>query len=422
MHPTYIGGYRERRDMHSDRPSNSLSGISMVNGLGNLGGAHDANRMEQLLVHCATAVESNDATLAQQIMWVLNNIVSTEGDPNQRVTAYFLRALISRAARMAPNLATDMHTAQACSTKVLSATELAGFVDLTPWHRFGFSAANGAILEALGGMSRVHILDFSITHCMQWPTLIEALSTRPEGPPRVRLTVHGARPQVPPLLNMTFEELGLKLGNFARSKHVPFQFRVLPQEVEELHRDTFELNADEALVVNCQMRLHYIPDETMDPACPRSQFLRLIRSLDPTIVTLVDEDANLTSLGLVARLRAAFNYLWIPFDAVDTFLPRDSKQRSQYEGDIGSKIENIIACEGHQRLERLESKETWMQQIRNAHLQIIPFSEGVMAEVRAMLVEYAAGWGLKKDEDALLLTWKGHNVVFATACIPASTS
>lgn len=419
--------YRQRRERYAtprdeSAVTDTLTGISMVQGIGSLGASHDTSCMEQLLVQCATAVESNDSTLAQQMMWVLNNIVSTEGDPNQRVTAYFLRALVYRAAKMAPNLANDLHAkANLSSRKVLSAIELAEYVDLTPWHRFGFSAANGAIIEAVGGQSRVHIVDFAITQCMQWPTLIESLANRPEGPPHIRLTVHGARPRVPPLLHMSLEELGWKLRNFARSKNVPFQFRVVLQEVEQLSRRTFDLHDDEALIVNCQMRSHYIPDETLEPACPRAQFLRFIRSLDPTMVTFVEEDANLTCPGLVARLRAAFNYLWIPFDVVDTFLPRDSELRLQYECDIGDKIENIIACEGRQRIERQECKDRWMQRIKKAHLQSVPFSEAVVAEVKSVLVEHATGWGLKKDEDALLLTWKGHHVVFAAACISAGS-
>lgn len=43
----------------------------------------DANCMEQLLLHCANAIESNDATLAQQIIWVLNNLASPDGDSTQ---------------------------------------------------------------------------------------------------------------------------------------------------------------------------------------------------------------------------------------------------------------------------------------------------------------------------------------------------
>lgn len=57
-------------------------------------GSLDGACIEKLLLHCACAFETNDITLAQQVMWVLNNVASSVGDPNQRLTSWFLRALI----------------------------------------------------------------------------------------------------------------------------------------------------------------------------------------------------------------------------------------------------------------------------------------------------------------------------------------
>jgi len=99
---------------------------------------------------------------------------------------------------------------------------------------------------------------------------------------------------------------------------------------------------------------------------PRDQVLRFIRNLNPVIVTLTEEDANLTLPKLVPRLRAAFNYLWIPFDALHTLLPEESFQRQLYEDEVASKIENVVACEGRHRSERVETKDRWVQRMRRA--------------------------------------------------------
>ncbi|XVF15446.1 hypothetical protein REPUB_Repub09cG0154200 [Reevesia pubescens] len=421
-------------------------GFPTSKGLGSFG---DANCMEQLLVHCANAIESNDATLSQQILWVLNNIAPPDGDSNQRLTCAFLRALIVRAAKSGTckmlaamanahcNLSVDIHT--------FSVIELASFVDLTPWHRFGFTAANAAILEAVEGYSVIHIVDLSLTHCMQIPTLIDAIANRLEGPPLVKLTVAGgAIEDVPPMLDLSYEELGSKLVNFARSRNVMLEFRVIPSSyadgfsslIEQLRvQHLLYAESSEALVINCHMLLHYIPEETLSPISNtnynpysfepsstqslRTMLLKALRGLDPTIVVLVDEDADFTSNNLVSRLRSAFNYLWIPYDTVDTFLPQGSKQRQWYEADICWKIENVIAHEGLLRVERLEPKSLWVQRMRNANFRGLNFGEDAVSEVKTMLDEHAAGWGLKKEEDDLVLTWKGHNVVFATAWVPA---
>ena len=238
--------------------------------------------MEQLLVHCANAIEANDVTLAQQLLWVLNNIAPPDGDSNQRLASSFLRALTVRAAKngtCGKMLATVEDSRSAVEIHKFSVLELAYFVDLTPWHRFGFTAANAAILEASEGFSVVHIVDLSLTHCMQIPTLIDAIAGRHVAPPLIKLTVAACGDRestmIPPVLDLSYDELGARLVNFARSRNVVMEFRV----VNSSYKDGFaaliehlrvqqmvypaEARATEALVVNCHMMLHYIPDETL---------------------------------------------------------------------------------------------------------------------------------------------------------------
>ncbi|KAH7576808.1 hypothetical protein ACOSP7_002564 [Xanthoceras sorbifolium] len=415
-------------------PQSSLSG-ALKGCLGSLDGAC----IEKLLLHCASALESNDVTLAQQVMWVLNNVASSVGDPNQRLTSCFLRALVSRASRVCPTTM-SFNGSGTIQRRLMSVTELAGYVDLIPWHRFGFCASNSAILKAIQGYPKVHILDFSITHCMQWPTLIDALAKRPEGPPSLRITVPFCVPQVPPLLNVSTEEVGLRLGNFAKFRDVPFEFNVIDgssstsgeiimsKESSTLHFESLlshltpsmlNLRDDEALVINCQNWIRYLSDErnTLD-ASLRDAFLDIIKGLNPSIVLVVDEDSDLSASSLTSRITTCFNYLWIPFDALETFLPKDSCQRLDYESDIGHKIENIISFEGFQRIERLESGGQLSQRMKSAGYISLPFCEETVSEVKSLLDEHASGWGMKREEDMLVLTWKGHNSVFATAWLP----
>ncbi|XP_009631267.1 scarecrow-like protein 32 [Nicotiana tabacum] len=404
-----------------NNPQNSLAG-ALKGCIGSLDGAC----LEKLLLHCANALENNDVTLAQQVMWVLNNLASSNGDPNQRLTSWFLRALISRASRVCPT-ATNNYlygSSNLDQRRLMSVTELAGYVDLIPWHRFGFCVSNSAIYKAIEGHTKVHILDFSITHCMQWPTLIDAIAKRPEGPPSLRISVPSWRPPVPPLLNVSSEEVGHRLANFAKFRDVPFEFQV----IEDLNYDmllsqlsplTLQLRDDEALVVNCQNWLRYMPDEQINGSSYSSRdiFLDMVKELNPCIMTVVDEDSDLGNSSLTSRIATCFNYLWIPFDALETFLPKDSRQRLDYEADIGHKIENIIGVEGVQRIERLECCNKFSQRMENSGFMSVPFCEETIKEVKSLLDERASGWGMKKEDDMLVLTWKGHNSVYATAWI-----
>ncbi|KZV54714.1 scarecrow-like protein 32 [Dorcoceras hygrometricum] len=406
----------------------------------------DGACIEKLLLHCASALERNDVTLAQQVMWVLNNVASSTGDPNQRLASYFLKALISKASRVYPtsiNFDDSTGRDDSFQRRSMSVTELARYVDLIPWYRFGFCASNGAILKAVQGCSRVHVLDFSITHCMQWPTLIDALSKLTEGVPTLRISVLSWRPRVPPTLNAPVQEIGQRLTNFAKIKDVPFEFNVieltgLPDESssDHLHYDllitqmvndlsTLKLrDDDEVLVVNCQNWLRFLPDDQKlgnsaeIPSC-RDCFLDMIQSLDPCIVTVVDEDCDIgASSGLASRITTCFNYLWIPFDALETFLPKHSPQRIDYEADFGQKIEHVIGFDGVKRTEIFESSSRLSQRMIKNGFSSVAFSEETVKDIKLLLDEHASGWGMKKDGDMLLLTWKGHNSVYASTWVP----
>lgn len=398
-------------------PPPPLSAASTPLSLGSL----DASCIEKLLLHCSAALESNDTTLAQQVMWVLHNVAASDGGPNQRLASWFLKALVARASRVFPNIVVSSTR----SSQPMTVTELAGYVDLTPWHRFGFSASNGMILRAVEGRNRIHIVDFGISHCMQWPTLIDALAKRPGGPPSLlRLTVPATRPPVPPNLNVSAKAVGHRLANFARSREIAFEFCVLKsttgtssylQELASgvlITSSSLNLDDHEALVVNCQSWLRYLPSDEKDV------FLESIRELNPTIVTIADEDLDLDSPSLTTRILSCFNYFWIPFDALETFLPKESPQRAEYEADIGQKIENVVGFEDERRIERLESGARTAQRAKKAGFVGVQFGEETVREVKELLDEHASGWGMKREEDMLVLTWKGHSSVFTMALVP----
>ncbi|KAL9229824.1 hypothetical protein vseg_005252 [Gypsophila vaccaria] len=425
----------------------------------------NTNCIEQLLLHCAEAIlNNNDPTPAQQILWVLNNIASPDNDSNHRLTRAFLRALILRAT-LSPtckftydnnnNNNSECYSLSNnnthCVNYKMSLLEVANFVHLTPWYRFGYTAANLMILEAVekysNGLSNsiiIHIVDLSVAQCMQMPTLIDLISSRfqpPQCPPFVRLTVGVVTQHVPPMFDcVSYEDVGLRLINFARSRGVVLEFNVvhttpsdgfasLLDDVrhQQLHRDNLHYSTNnnatqEMLVINCHMTLHFLQQHDEfgnDIMSPRTIFLNEMRNLEPDIAIIVEEDVDFTSNNLVERLKSAFNYFWIPYDTVDTFLSKENKERECYEADICWKIENVITYEGGQRVERQEPRQRWAERMGEAGFCTVGFGEETVAEVKGVVEEHGVGWGSKKEEDHLVLTWKGHNVAFASAWIPS---
>jgi hypothetical protein len=125
--------------------------------------------------------------------------------------------------------------------------------EASPWTTFGHVACNGALLEAFEGETSIHIVDISSTFCTQWPTLLEALATRAEGAPNVRLSAIVVSKEESAMQIM--HQIMMRLDRFARLMGVPFEYSVtqLPQ-LERLQfapGSALELRQDEALAINC---------------------------------------------------------------------------------------------------------------------------------------------------------------------------
>lgn len=299
----------------------------------------------------------------------------------------------------------------------LGFNELSHLVDMTPFYRFGYMAANGAILDAIDNATHVHIVDFSTSHCMQWPTLIDSLADRMDAasPTSVRLTVSTPTLLTPPQLHPTYAEVGHRLAWWASKKGVPFEFQILHKPLESLLISDIDLRDGEALAVNCSLRLHYLPDEGATSL--RENFLHLVRYLNPTVVTVFEEDCDVMGSDLVSRVQNFYDHEWMKFDYLATY---SSHGRVSFEREVGQRIENVVACEGGERIERLEAKAHWGARLQRVGFRALPIGEDVVAAVREMVRDYAVGWGMKVDDDhALTLSWKGHSLAFASAWAPA---
>ncbi|XP_024397580.1 scarecrow-like protein 32 isoform X2 [Physcomitrium patens] len=397
---------------------------------------------EQLLVICATAIKQNDSSVVEKAVSALKKVSSIQGEPSERATAYFLKALLLRRSSM-PDVSNFTSSSETTNSDEVqwterrySLTELTRLVDLTPYFRFGYTASNGALLEAFEGVEQIHILDFSTTHGMQWPTFIEALSDREHGPPSsFRLTLLSSSVPFPPRLQTTYEEVGQRLSKYARLRNIPFDFDVLSQPLANLSSSDLRLREEEVLGVNLSLRIHHLSEESTDESspresqqygapqslCPGDKFLYLIRCLNPTVVTLYEEDCDTSSSCFVKRVEQSYAYEWMPFDFLATIWPSENSERQEHEKNVGKKIENIVACEGLNRLNRLESKKQWLRRMNKLRFRIQPVREDVKSQLQDVVDHHNTGWGMKNDEETNTqsLLWKGNPLTFSSSWVPA---
>eukprot|EP00850_Spirogloea_muscicola_P005812 SM000027S09593 [mRNA] locus=s27:218051:220641:+ [translate_table: standard] len=381
-----------------------------------------SSQLEQLLINCAEAIDRADLTAAHSIMQALNSMVSPHGTASQRMAYYFLEGLAARivgtGAAIYQALQSNAGQEPGPASKDMLQALLA-FLEACPYANFGHVAANGAILEVFENEPRVHIVDFGITHGTQWPTLIEALAMRPGGPPNLRIT--GIDAPLTGLKPSSLQETGRRLTSFAKLMGVPFEFCPITEHLDSLQLSQFELRKSEVLAVNCMLRLHQLnPGETSSHSSPRNNVLKLIRAMEPRIVTLVEQHSDDNLPYFTSRFREALHYFSALFDSLDVSLPWHSTERVLIEERVlGRKIVNIVACEGAERIERHERHQKWQYRMRRAGFELQALSADVIDNMQSLLKRYREGYGLMDDQKLIMLTWRGQRLLAASTWRPA---
>ncbi|KAG5028950.1 hypothetical protein AAZX31_05G097800 [Glycine max] len=379
------------------------------------------NWSHNLLLESARAVADNNSTRLHHLLWMLNELSSPYGDTDQKLAAYFLQALFSRVTEAGDRTYGTLASAseKTCSFESTRKTVLK-FQEVSPWTTFGHVASNGAILEALEGNPKLHILDISNTYCTQWPTLLEALATRSDETPHLRLTtvVTGRTSNS---VQRVMKEIGTRMEKFARLMGVPFKFNVIHHygDLSEFNFNELDIKEDEALAVNCVNRLHSVSAVGNN----RDALISSLQALQPRIVTVVEEEADL-DVGIdgyefVKGFEECLRWFRVYFDALDESFVKTSNERLMLERAAGRAVVDLVACSTAESVERRETAARWVARLHNGGLKAAPFSEEVCDDVRALLRRYREGWSMAACSDAgIFLSWKDTPVVWASAWRP----
>ncbi|XP_062188418.1 protein SHORT-ROOT 1-like [Phragmites australis] len=416
-----------------------------------VGGGGGGRWASQLLLECARAVAARDSQRVQQLMWMLNELASPYGDVEQKLASYFLQGLFARLTASGPRTLRTLAAASDRNTSFDSTRRTAlRFQELSPWSSFGHVAANGAILEsfleaaaASSETQRFQILDLSNTFCTQWPTLLEALATRSaDDTPHLSITtVVSAAPSTPTAaVERVMREIGQRMEKFARLMGVPFSFRAVHHagDLAELDLDALDLRdggSTTALAVNCVNSLRGV---VPGGAHRRDAFAASLRRLDPRVVTVVEEEADLVASNLDASeeggdTEAAFlkvfgeglRFFSAYMDSLEESFPKTSNERLALERRAGRAIVDLVSCPASESIERRETAASWARRMQSAGFSPVAFSEDVADDVRSLLRRYREGWSMREtgldDSTAgagVFLAWKEQPLVWASAWRP----
>lgn len=376
--------------------------------------------LKQVLIFCAKAVADNDLLLAQWMMDELRQMVSVSGEPIQRLGAYLLEGLVARRASSGSNIYKALRCKEPASSELLSYMHI--LYEVCPYFKFGYMSANGAIAEAMKDENRVHIIDFQIGQGSQWLTLIQAFAARPGGPPHIRIT--GIDDSMSAYargggLNI----VGKRLSKLAELFKVPFEFHAAAMSGCEVQLKHLGVRPGEALAMNFAFMLHHMPDESVSTQNHRDRLLRLVKSLSPKVVTLVEQESNTNTAAFFPRFVETLNYYTAMFESIDVTLPRDHKERINVEQHcLAREVVNIIACEGVERVERHELLGKWRLRFAMAGFTPYPLSSLVNATIKTLLDNYSDKYRLQERDGALYLGWKNRDLVASCAwkCKPST--
>ncbi|KAJ8763688.1 hypothetical protein K2173_003160 [Erythroxylum novogranatense] len=369
--------------------------------------------LKQVLIACAKALVENNSTDFDRLAERARAVVSISGEPIQRLGAYLIEGLVARKELSGTNIYRVLRCRELESKDLLSYMHI--LYEVSPYLKFGYMAANGAIAEACRNEDRIHIVDFQIAQGTQWLTLLQALAARPGGAPHVRIT------SIDDPVNKYGHRdgrgaVGRQLAAISGKFNIPVEFKELPGFAPEVTREMLEIKPGEALVVNFPLQLHRTPDESVDMTNPRDGLLRMVKSLNPKLTTLVEQESNTNTTPFLARFVETMEFYLAMFECIDVTLPRDQKERIGVEQQcLARDIVNIIACEGKERVERHELLGKWKSRFTMAGFRQYPLSSYVNSVIRSLLRCYSEHYTLVEKDGAMLLGWKDRNLISASA-------
>ncbi|KAJ0020243.1 hypothetical protein Pint_32799 [Pistacia integerrima] len=371
--------------------------------------------LRNLLTQCAQAVVSYEQRTANELLKQIKQHSSAIGDGTQRMAHYFVNGLEARLDGTETPAYSPTVSNRISAADILKVYRL--IISVCPFKEMSIFLSNKTIMKLSEKATRLHIIDFGILCGFQWPNLIQCLSARPGGPPKLRITgIEFPQPGFRPAERV--EETGRRLKRYCERFNVPFEYNVIVQKWDTIQVEDINIDRDEMTVVNCLYRMKSIPDETVDFVnSPRDIVLRLIKRINPDIFIHGVVNGTYSAPFFITRFREALFHFSALFDMLEATIPREDQQRLMFEREIfGRDIMNVIACEDIQRIERPETYKKW--QVRNvrAGFRQLPLDKEILREMKSIVKSgYHSDFVIDEDGKWILQGWKGR-VSYALSC------
>ncbi|KAJ6777777.1 hypothetical protein OIU74_001705 [Salix koriyanagi] len=367
-----------------------------------------------LLIHCAEAVAVSDHKTSTELLSQIRQYSTPFGDGSQRLAHCFANALESRITGTGSEVYATLAAKRVTAACILKAGRL--FISACPFMVMSNFFAAQNILDLAEKAARLHIIHFGILHGFPWPSLIQHLSTRPGGPPVLRIT--GIEfSQTGYDSAAVLEDIGRYLASYCEKFNVPFNYNTISQKWENVQLEDLKIDRDEVTVVSSLYRFQHLLDESVVLSCKRDAVLNLVKRINPAIFIHGIINGAYNSPFFVSRFREALFHYTSLFDMLEANTAREDPERMVCEQEVfGRNILNVISCEGRDRVERPEKYKQWQARTARAGLRQLPLKEGIMQQVREQVKSsYHKDFLMDQDGQWMLQGWKGR-ILLAISC------
>jgi len=360
----------------------------------------------RLVLECAKEIEGVRLDVADSLLAEIQSLASEEESIwTRKVVKYFAEALVRRAYGIRPP----------CPLPSLPLRFNPMAFMYAPFYKFATITSKHAIADALNSgnkrLQSLHIIDFSIVFGFpQWTSLIKELKEQYGGLQSLLITT------ITPKLSKHTDHLR-KNREWAREfADKKMELRQLicnsPDDIVNCISKLRRKRKDEMVVVNWNFILHKLlaQDGAME------QVLSKVKDLGSDIMVIVEQEANLNSPDLSERIEQSFQYYCTTFESRQT----PSQTPVLWEMYFRRQIGNVVACEGVDRVERIESFAQWQNRPSLAGFCPVSQKTDEFKEVFQHCLEeeygedYLEAYGIEEKE--------GHNILLSRHGFPLAVA